>query len=304
MNSLVTIHPQVLQALHDKQPVVALESAIISHGMSYPKNVETALNVEDLMRKHGVVPATVAIMNGKCQVGITPEQIEYLGNASGVWKVSLRDLPYVVSKSLLGGTTVSATMRISSWAGIKVFVTGGIGGVHRGAATTMDISADLTEMAQTSVAVVSAGVKSILDIGLTLEYLETMGVPVISYGQDAFPGFYSRNSGFNSPSRSDTPKDIASILYAKWQLGMQGSVLVANPVPSASEVPQAEMEQHIQLAIHAASDKNISGKDLTPFILKYISDHTRGGSLQANIALINNDAMLGALIAKAYAALQ
>ena len=210
---LLTILPEVAEALRTGRPVVALESTIISHGMPYPKNVETALSVEAMVRSKGAIPATIAIMDGKCYVGLTEEQVTFFGQAKGVWKVSLRDIPYVLSKNLYGATTVAATMRIADMAGIKIFVTGGTGGVHRGAASSMDISADLTEMTQTSVAVVSAGVKSILDIELTLEYLETKGIPVVTYGQDAFPSFYSSKSGYTSPLRLDTPEEIAALLH-------------------------------------------------------------------------------------------
>jgi pseudouridine-5'-phosphate glycosidase len=210
-------------------------------------------------------------------------------------------MPFVISRKLYGATTVAATMRIASMAGIKIFVTGGIGGVHRGAETSMDISADLTEMAQTSVAVVSAGVKSILDIGLTLEYLETKGIPVVTYGQDAFPSFYSSKSGFISPLRLDYAHEIASMLHTKWSLGLNGSVLIANPIQSEYEVPADTMEEHIQLALAAASSQKVKGKEVTPFILRYIANHTKGESLEANIALIKHNAKLGAEIAKAYA---
>ncbi len=312
MNSFLEIHPEVRDALQTNKPVVALESTIISHGMPYPKNVETALAVERVVRDNGAVPATIAIFNGKCYVGLTKEQIEYFGLASGettgVWKVSLRDMPYVISKNLYGATTVAATMRIASWAGlssgsrgaIKIFVTGGIGGVHREAETSMDISADLTEMAQTSVAVVSAGVKSILDIGLTLEYLETKGIPVVTYGQDEFPGFYSRKSGFKSPLRLDTSKEIAALLDTKWKLGLSGSVLIANPVTEDRAIEHDEIEKHIGKALQAAKEKKISGKETTPFLLQYIAEHSKGESLEANIALIKNNAKLGAAIAVAY----
>jgi pseudouridine-5'-phosphate glycosidase len=303
MSPFLLIHPEVQQALSDNKPVVALESTIIAHGMPFPKNVETALAVEDVIRMNGAVPATIAIMNGKCYVGLSREDISYFGNATGVWKVSLRDIPYVISNQLYGATTVAATMRIASMAGIKIFVTGGIGGAHRGAEISMDISADLTEMTQTNVAVVSAGVKSILDIGLTLEYLETKGIPVITYGQDAFPSFYSRESGFSSPLRCDDPAAIASILQTKWAFGLDGSVLIANPVPAGFEVPAGKMEGHIQEALKAARDQSISGKETTPFILKYIADHTKGESLDTNIALIKHNAELGARIAAAYASL-
>ncbi len=300
MHSFLAIHPEVQQALAEGRPVVALESTIISHGMPYPQNVQTALDVEAVVKQTGATPATIAIFSGKCWVGLTPEQIEYFGRATGVWKVSLSDLPYVISKNLYGATTVAATMRIAFMAGIKVFVTGGIGGVHRGAETTMDISADLTEMAHTSMAVISAGVKSILDIGLTLEYLETKGIPVVTVGQDEFPSFYSRRSGFCSPLRLDTAEEIAALLHTKWALGLNGAVLIANPVPAEEEVPAEEIEISIQQALSAAVQQNIRGKALTPFLLTYIAEHTKGESLQANIALIRHNAKLGAEIAKAY----
>jgi pseudouridylate synthase len=300
MNTFIEILPAVQQALAERRPIVALESTIISHGMPYPQNVQTAMGIESIVKENGAMPATIAIMQGKCHVGLTPEQIEYLGMAKDVWKVSLRDMPYVISKRLTGATTVAATMRIASISGIKVFVTGGIGGVHRGAQTTMDISADLTEMAQTSVAVISAGVKSILDIGLTLEYLETKGIPVVTIGADEFPSFYSRKSGFSTPLRLDAAQEIADLLHTKWALGMDGSILIANPVPAAEEVPAEEIEFYIQEALKAAEELEIKGKEVTPFLLKYIADHTKGESLQANIALIRNNAKVGAEIAKAF----
>lgn len=301
MTDLIEIHPEVADALQQGKPVVALESTIISHGMPWPKNVETALAVEETVRKNGAVPATIAILNGKCFVGLTREQIDYFGKATDVWKVSLRDIPFVMSKRLFGATTVAATMRIASMAGIKIFVTGGIGGVHRGAETSMDISADLTEMAQTSVAVISAGVKSILDIGLTLEYLETNGIPVVTIGQDIFPSFYSSESNFLSPLRLDTPAEIAKMLKVKWLMGLSGSVLIANPVPAAQEVNRNTMELHIQKALDAAKQNNITGKKVTPFLLKYLAENTEGESLQTNIALILHNASIGAQIALAYA---
>ncbi len=301
MNAFLEINPEVKEALHTGRPVVALESTIISHGMPYPKNVATALAVEDAVRKNGAIPATIAIFNGKCHVGLSAEQIEYFGNTPDVWKVSLRDIPFVLSKQLYGATTVAATMRIAAMAGIKIFATGGIGGVHRGAATTMDISADLTEMAQTSVAIISAGVKSILDIGLTLEYLETNGIPVVTIGQDEFPGFYSSKSGYTSPLRLDTPEEIAALLHAKWLMELNGAVLIANPVPAAQEADNKEIEIYIRKALDAAAAENITGKNVTPFLLKYIATHTKGESLETNIALILNNAAVGARIAVAYA---
>ncbi len=300
MISYLNIHPEVQDALDRGAPVVALESTIISHGMPYPKNIETALAVEQVVRENGAIPATIAIFNGKCQVGLSKEDLKIFGNREGVWKVSIRDMPFVISKKLYGATTVAATMRIASMAGIRVFVTGGIGGVHRGAETSMDISADLEEMGQTSVAVVSAGVKSILDIGLTLEYLETLGIPVITHGSDSFPSFYSRESGYSSPLRLDTHMEIAELLRAKWDLGLNGAALIANPVPIEHEIPQEVMEQHIQLALNAAGNEHISGKEVTPFLLKYLTNHTQGESLEANIALIKHNAQLGARIAVAF----
>ena len=297
MTDFIEIHPEVQEALNSGKAVVALESTIISHGMPWPKNVETALAVEAMVRENGAVPATIAIFNGKCYVGLSKDQIEYFGQAKDVWKVSLRDIPYVLSKNLYGATTVAATMRIAAMAGIKIFVTGGIGGVHRGAENSMDISADLTEMAQTSVAVISAGVKSILNIELTLEYLETQGIPVVTIGQDIFPSFYSSKSNFQSPLRLDTPEEIAKMLQIKWKIGLEGSVLIANPVPLDKEVTQKAMEAHIQQALSAAHQQNIKGKQVTPFLLKYLADHTEGESLQTNIALILHNAKTGAQIA-------
>lgn len=297
MHSLLNIQPEIAEALQGNLPVVALESTIISHGMPYPKNVETALAVEDAVRRAGAIPATIAIKDGQCCVGLSSDQLDFFAKEKNIWKVSLRDMPYVMSKKIPGATTVASTMRIASMAGIKIFATGGTGGVHRGAEKSMDISADLTEMAQTSVAVVSAGVKSILDIELTLEYMETMGIPVITYGQDEFPSFYSRKSGLRSPLRLDTPKEIAELLKVKWRTGLNGSVLIANPVPADKEVPQEEMEKHILEALAAAEKKNVKGKEVTPFLLKYIADHTKGESLDANISLVINNASLAARIA-------
>ena len=303
MNPYLEIHPEVRQAIADGRPVVALESTIISHGMPYPENINTAIAVEEIIRANGAVPATIAIFNGKCYAGLTKEQLEIFAKTKNVWKVSLRDIPYIISKNLYGATTVAATMRIASMAGIRIFVTGGIGGVHRDAEKTMDISADLTEMEQTSVAIVSAGVKSILDIGLTLEYLETKGIPVVTVGQDEFPSFYSRKSGISSPLRLDTANEFACMLHTKWQLGLNGSVLIANPVPASEEIDAAEMETYINEALKAANDNKITGKEVTPFLLKYIAEHTKGESLESNIALIKHNAKVGAEIAVAYSKL-
>ena len=290
---------EVQKALNNKLPIVALESTIIAHGMPYPKNIETARQVEKIVRTNGATPATIAILSGKIHVGLNDEQMELLGNSKDVQKVSLRDIPFVVSKKLHGATTVAATMRIAAMAGIKIFVTGGIGGVHRNAETTMDISADLTEMSQTNVAVISAGVKSILDIGLTLEYLETLGVPVVTFRSEDFPSFYSRKSGYKSPMTLNEPIEIAELLKVKWAMGLNGSVLIANPIPSEKEFPFERMEMHINAALKSAKEKNIHGKETTPFILKFIADSTGGESLESNIALVFHNAELGAKIAAA-----
>ena len=299
LNYPLLVSPEVKNALENNLPIVALESTIIAHGMPFPKNVETAKEVEAIIRNEGAVPATIAILDGALCVGLNENQLNDLGSKSGIWKVSLRDMPYVVSKKLNGATTVASTMRIAAMAGIKIFVTGGIGGVHRGAENTFDISADLTEMAQTNVAVISAGVKSILDIALTLEKLETLGVPVLTYGSDDFPSFYSRASGHKTPLRLDTPEEIAAMLNSKWQMGIDGSVLIANPIPADQEVPFHVMEKYILDALDKASQKGISGKDTTPFLLKSIAEATGGESLAANISLVKNNAKLGAKISKA-----
>ena len=299
MNEFLVVSKEVQEAISENHPVVALESTIISHGMPYPQNLETAIAVEKIVRDNGATPATIAIMNGKCCVGLDAKSLEELASAKNVWKVSLRDMPYVVSQHLMGATTVAATMRIAAAANIKVFATGGIGGVHRGATQSMDISADLTEMKETSVAIVSAGVKSILDIGLTLEYLETMGIPVVTVGQDEFPSFYSRNSGFSSPLRVDEPMAIANLLKTKWSMGLRGAVLIANPIEADKEVPASIMEESIQKALATANARGIKGKEVTPFLLSYIAENTKGESLDANISLIKNNAAVAAQIAVA-----
>jgi pseudouridine-5'-phosphate glycosidase len=298
-SSFLLISPEVQQALDQGLPIVALESTIISHGMPWPKNAITAKEVEAVVRQHGAVPATIAIKDGKCLIGLTEADIDFFAQNRDVWKVSLRDMPYVLAQRLPGATTVAATMRIASMAGIKIFATGGIGGVHRGAETTMDISADLTEMATTDVAIVAAGVKSILDIGLTLEYMETMGIPVVTYGQDEFPSFYSSKSGFLSPLRLDTPNQFAELLQAKWSIGLKGSVLIANPVPAEYEMNPAEIEIKILEALDQAKQQGVKGKSVTPFLLQYIANHTEGESLETNIALVKNNAKVAAGIAVA-----
>lgn len=292
---------EVLAALAEGSPVVALESTIISHGMPYPKNVETAAEVEQIIRDHGAVPATIAILDGVPRIGLSESELDLLGSAEDVRKVSIRDLPYVVARKEHGATTVASTMRLAELAGIKVFVTGGLGGVHRGAESTMDISADLTELSLTDVAVVSAGVKSLLDIGRTLEVLETLGVPVITFGSPDFPSFFSRSSGFRSPLRMDTEAEIAAAMKAKWDLGLAGGVVVANPIPFEDEIPEAEIGKLITQAVAEAEQKGITGSDITPYLLGRIVELSGGESLRANIALVKSNAILGARLAGEYA---
>ena len=291
------IKPEVKEALEQGKAVVALESTIIAHGMPYPKNVETALAVEEVIRKNGAVPATIAIIDGVIKVGLTPEEIEYLGTAKGVLKVSRRDFPVVMAKKMDGATTVAGTMMAAAMAGIKVFVTGGIGGVHRGAGETHDISADLEELKQTNVTVVCAGVKSILDIAGTLEYLETKGVPVVTCGGDYFPAFYSRSSGIPAELREDDPKVIADMIRAKDELGLGGGMLVACPVPEDDEIPFEKMDGVIKEALRECEEQGIKGKRITPFLLSKVKDLTEGASLEANIKLVLHNAEVGAKIA-------
>jgi pseudouridine-5'-phosphate glycosidase len=293
---------EVRTALAEGWPVVALESTIISHGMPYPQNAAMATEVEQIIRDGGAVPATIAVLGGSPRVGLTPEDLELLATDAHVAKVSLRDLPYVIARRQHGATTVAATMRLAALAGIRTFVTGGLGGVHRGAQQTFDVSADLTELAQTDVAVISAGVKSILDIGLTLETLETLGVPVIGYGTDEFPAFFSRRSGFAAPMRADSPAELAAIMRTKWDLGIRGGLDIANPIPEADEIPAAEIDAIIEQALRDMDARGIKGKDATPYLLGRIVEITAGESLRANIALVKNNARLGAAIAKEYAA--
>ncbi|WP_017933416.1 pseudouridine-5'-phosphate glycosidase [Nocardioides sp. Iso805N] len=293
----VEIAPEVQDALAADRPVVALESTIISHGMPYPQNVAMAREVEAIVRAGGAVPATIAVLGGVPKIGLSDAELELLGSSPDVVKVSVRDLPYVVARGQHGATTVASTMRLASLAGIRVFVTGGLGGVHRGAATSFDISADLTELGQTSVAVVSAGVKSILDIGLTLETLETLGVPVLVNGADEFPSFYSRSSGFAAPMRVDGPTEVAAVLAAKWSLGLPGGVVVANPIPVEDEIPAEEIGVIIEQALGDADRLGVTGKDVTPYLLGRIVEITGGASLTANIALVKANARLGAQIA-------
>ena len=295
--NFMDIKPEVEKALEEGTPVVALESTIISHGMPYPKNVETALAVEEVIRKNGAVPATIAIIGGRIKIGITEEEIEYMAKAENVLKVSRRDFPLVISQKLDGATTVAGTMIAANMAGIKVFVTGGIGGVHRGAGESFDISADLEELKMTDVAVVCAGVKSILDIGATLEYLETSGVPVITYGADSFPAFYSRESGFPAECRIDDTEKIASLIRTKDQLGLRGGILIACPIPVEDEIPFDKMDVVIKQALKECEEKGVKGKRITPFLLSKVKDLTEGSSLEANIKLVLNNACIGAQIA-------
>lgn len=291
------VAPEVHSALSQGKPVVALESTIISHGMPYPKNVETALAVEAIVRDNGAIPATIAVIGGKITVGINREEIEYLGKKGlSVTKASRRDLPLLLACGEDGATTVAATMIGAHLAGVRVFATGGIGGVHRGAETTMDISADMEELAQTSVMVVCAGAKSILDLGLTLEYLETKGVPVIGYQTEELPAFYTRRSGFNVDCRLNTPREIAAVFQAKMDCGLAGGMLVTNPIPEEYAMDFDTINKAIENALDEAKKLNIKGKEITPFLLDKIQKLTGGESLESNIRLVYNNAALGAKI--------
>lgn len=291
---------EALNALRSYKPIVALESTIISHGMPYPDNIKTAQELESIIRDNGAVPATIAIINGRIKIGISQDELEFLGQSKDVLKVSRRDIPSVIALGKTGATTVASTMIFAQMAGIKVFATGGIGGVHRGAETTFDISADLTELSQTNVAVVCAGVKSILDIGKTLEKLETLGVPVIGYQTSEFPSFYTRSSGFGVDYRFDNPEEAAKMLKAKWDLNLDGGVIVANPIPEQYEANQEVITKAIDEAIKEAEKRHIKGKEVTPFLLSMVKELTAGESLEANIELVKNNARLAAQIAVAY----
>jgi pseudouridylate synthase len=297
---LLTVTDEVAEALAERRPVVALESTIISHGMPYPQNVAMAREVEDIVREHGATPATVAVLHGRPRIGLSGDDLELLGSDDSVSKVSVRDLGYVVGRGLHGATTVASTMRLAALAGISVFVTGGLGGVHRGAQQTFDVSADLVELSLTPVAVVSAGVKSILDIGLTLETLETYGVPVLAVGTDDFPSFYSRSSGHRAPLRVDSAAETAAVMAAHWGLGLRSGLVVANPIPPEDEIPADEIGAVIDRALGDLDRLGISGKDATPYLLGRIVELTGGASLTANIALVRNNARLGAAIAREY----
>lgn len=295
------INPEVELAIQKNQPVVALESTIISHGMPYPQNVETALKCEQIIRENGALPATIGIIDGKMIVGLTKEEINLLGKLGPkVIKTSRRDLPVVLSNRQTGATTVASTMYIASLAQIKVFATGGIGGVHRGVEATMDISADLEELANTNVCVVCAGAKAILDLPRTLEYLETKGVPVIGYQTSYLPAFYTKSSPYKLNIKMDTPSQIGNMLKIKWDVGLNGGVLVCNPIPDEASLPEADMNEYINQALMLMKKENIKGKETTPFLLKTIVELSKGRSLKANIALVFNNCKLAAEIANSY----
>lgn len=299
MNEFLSISNEVQNALDNNLPIVALESTIISHGMPYPENVKTALNAEAVIRENGCIPATIAIIQGKLKVGLTKDEIDYLGKKGyEVIKTSRRDIPYIVSQGLDGATTVAATMLIASMAGIHVFATGGIGGVHRGAEHTFDISADLEELSNTNVAVVCAGAKSILDLPKTLEYLETKGVPVIGYQTDVLPAFYTSKSPYKVSLRLDSPVEIAKLLKAKWLLGLKGGAVIANPIPETDEMDEKIINDAIEKALKEMESLKITGKDTTPFLLAKVKELTGGDSLESNIKLVYNNCRLAALIAK------
>lgn len=305
MNRYLDIAPEVKEALDAGKPVVALESTIISHGMPYPQNVETALKVESIIREAGAVPATIAIIGGRLKAGLTREEIDYLGKTgAGIPKASRRDLPVLVAQGRDGACTVTTTMMIADMAGIRVFATGGIGGVHRGAQETFDISADLEELANTPVMVICAGAKSILDLGLTLEYLETHGVTVIGYGTDELPAFYTRKSGFGVDYELDTPEELAAAFHAERELGMKNGMLVTNPIPEKYSMDHKVIDKAIEQALAEAKAQGIHGKETTPFLLAKVKDLTGGDSLESNIQLVYNNAVLGAKTACALAALK
>jgi pseudouridine-5'-phosphate glycosidase len=289
---------EVRDAIDEDRPVVALESTIIAHGMPYPENVETALKVEEIVRSAGAVPATIGVLNGEIKVGLSEEEIGQLAEAEEVVKVSRRDFPVVLARGQHGATTVAGTTIVAEKAGIKVFVTGGVGGVHRGEGQVFDVSADIRQVSLSNVAVVSAGVKSILNIGATLEKLETYGVPVLGYGTDEFPAFYSRESGFQVDYRVDSPEEIGKVLLSRWDMGLDGGALIANPVPRKDEITSEVMSEIIDEVVEEAEQKKVSGKRLTPFLLDRIVEKSGGDSLEANIALVKNNAELGGKIAR------
>ncbi len=298
LKKYLDITPEVQEALDSGKPVVALESTIISHGMPYPQNVETARRVEEIVRENGAVPATIAIIGGRLKAGLTSEELEYFGKTGlAIKKASRRDLPFIVAKAIDGATTVASTMIIAELAGIELFVTGGIGGVHRGAEKTFDISADLQELANTNVAVVCAGCKSILDINLTLEYLETYGVPVVGFGTDEFPAFYTPRSGFGVDYRVDDPAELAKAIKSKWELGLNGGMVISNPIPEEFAMDHDTITNAIESALVEADEKGIKGKESTPFLLGKVKELTGGNSLESNIELVYNNARVGTKVA-------
>ncbi|TKI57751.1 pseudouridine-5'-phosphate glycosidase [Brevibacillus antibioticus] len=300
MKQYLTFTEEVRHALENNLPVVALETTIISHGMPYPQNIEMAKEVEQIIRDNGAVPATIGIMDGKIKIGLTDSELEEFATNKNVAKVSRRDFAYILASGKIGATTVAATMIAAEMAGIHMFATGGIGGVHREGEITWDVSADLTELAQTDVAVVCAGAKSILDIGRTLEYLETQGVPVVGYRTDEFPSFFARESGFGVDMRIDTPEEVGKMMNTKWDLGLKGGMIIANPVPESDALNHEEIETVIQKALAEAKENNIAGKQVTPFMLDKVKKLTEGKSLATNIALVKHNAEVAAKIAVAY----
>ena len=300
MNNYLSFSEEVQQALHEGRPIVALETTLISFGLPHPYNLETAMEMENNVRLEGAIPATIGLLNGKIKIGLSPTEIEAFATGSSILKTSRRDIPYVLSSRQMGATTIAGTMIAAQLAGIPVFATGGLGGVHREGEVTWDVSSDLIEMARNKVAVVSAGAKAILDLTRTLEYLETFGVPVIGYQTDYFASFYSRQSGRLADFRLDSPNAVAEVMDAQWRLGLAGGMLVANPVPIENEIPFEEINLYIEQAIQEASRNGIAGKEVTPYLLRRINELTSGRSLATNLALVKNNATLGAKISVAY----
>lgn len=304
MKKHMDIHPEVKKALEEGEPVVALESTIISHGMPYPKNLETAREVEAIIRNRGAVPATIGIIKGRLKIGLSEEELLYFATKEGILKTSRRDIPYITAEKLDGATTVASTMILAGMAGIKVFVTGGIGGVHRGGQDTLDISADLMEFTKTDMAVICAGAKSILDIGLTLEYLETQGVPVVGFGTEDFPAFYTRDSGYKANYQVRDEETMARIMKNKWEMNLKGGIVIGNPIPREAELDPKFIDDAIEKAVALAEEKGVQGKSVTPFLLSHLKDATKGKSLDANIELVYNNARVGADIAVAFTKLK
>ena len=298
---MIKLTDEIKSAIASGKPVVALESTIIAHGMPFPQNLEMAREVEQIVRDNGAIPATIAVVDGELRAGLSSSELDHFAKTGpSIIKVSTRDLPYVVANKITGATTVASTMRLAAMAGIHVFATGGIGGAHRGAEKSFDISADLVEFSHSNVAVVTAGAKAILDLALTLETLETFGVPVVGYGTDEFPAFYSRSSGHKVPMRCNTPQELAAMMHAKWNMKLNGGIVVANPIPQSAEIPASEIAPTIEKAIAEASELGVHGKNVTPFLLGRLAEITQGRSLTANIALVKNNAKLAAEIAVAY----